>query len=140
MTPIPSPRSKKKARIEIIPLIDIIFFLLATFVMVSLSMVKNRAIPLNLPPAATGVPQEHKDYTTISIDAHGAIFFDKRPIETARLDEEMKHLTAGDPDPKIFIAGDAKADLGTAIAVLDAARKLGVTKVAIETQPLHPPR
>ncbi len=57
MTPIPSPRSKKRARIEIIPLIDIIFFLLATFVMVSLSMVKNKAIPVNLPPASTGAPQ-----------------------------------------------------------------------------------
>ncbi len=44
MTTIPSPRSSRRARIEIIPLIDIIFFLLATFVMVSLSMVKNRAI------------------------------------------------------------------------------------------------
>ena len=53
MTSIPSPRSSRRARIEIIPLIDIIFFLLATFVMVSLSMVKNRAIPVNLPVAST---------------------------------------------------------------------------------------
>jgi biopolymer transport protein ExbD len=136
MIPIPSPRSKKKARIEIIPLIDIIFFLLATFVMVSLSMVKNRAIPVNLPAATTGANQEHKDITTISIDSHGAIFFDKRPVDAARLDEELRHLKAANPDPRIFIAGDAKAELGTAIAVLDAARKLGVIKVAIETQPM----
>lgn len=57
MTKIPSPRSNKRARIEIIPLIDIIFFLLATFVMVSLSMVQNRGIPVTLPAAATGAPQ-----------------------------------------------------------------------------------
>ena len=49
MTTIPSPRSKRRARIEIIPLIDIIFFLLATFVMVSLSMVKE------LGPVLTGL-------------------------------------------------------------------------------------
>jgi len=139
MTPIPSPRSKKKARIEIIPLIDIIFFLLATFVMVSMSMVKNRAIPLILPAASSGVQQDQKDFTTISIDSHGAIFFDKRPVDGAQLDEELKHIKAASADSRILIAGDAKAELGTAIAVLDAARRLGLTKVAIETQPLKPP-
>ncbi len=51
---IPSPRAARKARIEIIPLIDIIFFLLATFVMMSLSMIKNRGIPVNLPVASSG--------------------------------------------------------------------------------------
>ena len=56
MTTIPSPRSTRRARIEIIPLIDIIFFLLATFVMVSLSMIQNRGIPVQLPAATTGVP------------------------------------------------------------------------------------
>jgi biopolymer transport protein ExbD len=56
MTIIPSPRGQKRARIEIIPLIDIMFFLLATFVMVSLSMVKNQGIPVRLPSAATGQP------------------------------------------------------------------------------------
>ena len=50
---IPAPAGRKKARIEIIPLIDVVFFLLATFVMVSLSMVKNEGISVNLPTAAT---------------------------------------------------------------------------------------
>ena len=51
---IPSPRPQRRARIEIIPLIDIIFFLLATFVMVSLSMVKSKGLPVTLAGAATG--------------------------------------------------------------------------------------
>lgn len=135
MIPVPSPRSKKRARIEIIPLIDIIFFLLATFVMVSLSMVKNSAIPVNLPAAATGVPQERNDSVVISIDSAGALFFNKQPVDAPALEAALKDLLAQNPDPRIFINGDTKAEFGKAIAVLDEVRKLGITKVAIETEP-----
>jgi len=139
MTPIPSPRSKKRARIEIIPLIDIIFFLLATFVMVSLSMVKNKAIPVNLPAAATGASQEPDESTTISINAAGELFFNKQPVDDSHLEEALKQLLAQNPDPHVFISGDTKAEFGKAIAVLDLARKLGITKVAIATQPKPAP-
>ncbi|MGB8466262.1 MAG: biopolymer transporter ExbD, partial [Terrimicrobiaceae bacterium] len=71
---IPSPRATRKARIEIIPLIDIIFFLLATFVMMSLSMIKNRGIPVNLPVASSGVAQERKDYAAITVTAEGVLY------------------------------------------------------------------
>jgi biopolymer transport protein ExbD len=139
MTPIPSPRSKRRARIEIIPLIDIIFFLLATFVMVSLSMVKNRAIPVNLPAASTSAAQEARDFATISISAAGNLFFNKQPVDSAGLDSALAQLQAANPDPRVFIHGDADAAFGKAIAVLDQVRRLGITKVAIETQPKPEP-
>ncbi len=139
MTPIPSPRSKRRARIEIIPLIDIIFFLLATFVMVSLSMVKNRGIHVNLPGASTGAPQEPGNFATISIDATGSLFFNKQPVTLDQLGDYLKDLIASDSDPRVFINGDTKAEFGKAIAVLDEVRSLGITKVAIETQPKAEP-
>ena len=135
MTSIPSPRSKRRPRIEIIPLIDIIFFLLATFMMVSLSMVKNRGIHVNLPAASTGAPQEPGDFATISIDATGGLFFNKRPVTAAQLGDELKQLLSSNSDPRVFINGDAKAEFGKAIAVLDEVRSLGIRKVAIETRP-----
>ncbi len=135
MTPIPSPRSKRRARIEIIPLIDIIFFLLATFVMVSLSMVKNRGIAVNLPAAATGAPQEHTESATISIRADGTLFFNKQAVDEIQLEAALQQLLRENSDPRIYIRGDTKAAFGNAIAALDAVRKLGITKVAIETQP-----
>ena len=135
MTPIPSPRSKRRARIEIIPLIDIIFFLLATFVMVSLSMVKNRAIHVNLPAAATGTQEEPGDFATISIDAAGGMFFNKQPVDAAQLESALKQLIAVNAEPRVFIHGDENAAFGKAIAVLDEVRSLGITKVAIETRP-----
>jgi biopolymer transport protein ExbD len=139
MTPIPSPRSRRKARIEIIPLIDIIFFLLATFVMVSLSMVKNRAIPVHLPATSTGAPQERGSFATISITAQGEVFFNKEPVTAAQLQASLRELIATNPDPKVFINGDRKAEFGAAIGVLDAVRERGITKIAIETQPKAEP-
>ena len=57
MPSLPSPRGKTRPRLEIIPFIDIMFFLLATFMMVSLSMIKNEGLPVKLPQAATATPQ-----------------------------------------------------------------------------------
>ena len=85
MTVIPSPRSKRHARIEIIPLIDIMFFLLATFVMVSLSMVKSHGVPVRLPSTATGQQIEHKDFSTISVTASGQVYIDKEEVSLAQL-------------------------------------------------------
>ena len=135
MIVIASPRSKKRARIEIIPLIDIVFFLLATFVMVSLSMVRNQGIAVHLPRAATGAPQEHTETTTLSISAEGAVYFNKEPVDAPGLETALRQLLTKDNDPRVVINGDAKAEFGTAISVLDTARRLGITKVAIQTQP-----
>lgn len=131
---IPSPRAARKARIEIIPLIDIIFFLLATFVMVSLSMVKNKVIPVNLPVAASGAPQDRKDHAVITITREGELYFDKEPLKMEQLPARLRRLQTEQADPKVFINGDDKAYFGQAVAVLDEIRRLGISKVAIETK------
>lgn len=132
---IPSPRSSKRARIEIIPLIDIIFFLLATFVMVSLSMVKSKGVPVNLPVAATGEPQNRDEFTSITVTAENAILFNRQPITAGELPELLAKLKAGTPDPKVFVNGDEASRLGVTIGILDEVRKSGISKVAFETRP-----
>ncbi len=131
---IPSSRPKKQARIEIVPLIDIMFFLLATFVMVSLSMVKNRGITVVLPQAATGAPEERKDHVSISLKESGQVYLDKQEISQEQLGDALRKLRDQNPDLKVFINGDQDARLGLAIAVLDEARRLGIAKVAFETR------
>jgi biopolymer transport protein ExbD len=132
---VPSPRSNKKARIEIIPLIDIIFFLLATFVMVSLSMVKNQGIPVNLPVASTGAAQERQNYASITITENGEIHFNQEKVTLDQLNERLRQLKIDQPDPRIFINGDEKASFGKAVSLLDEVRRHGITRVAIETRP-----
>ena len=136
---IPSIRPRKHARIEIVPLIDIMFFLLATFVIVSLSMVKNRGIPVILPAASTGAAQEHTEHVTVSIVGTGQLYLDKREVSQEQLVAELRALHDANADLRIFIQGDENARLGLAIAVLDETRKLGITKVAFETRPKAQP-
>jgi biopolymer transport protein ExbD len=135
---IPSPRAKKNARSEIVPLIDIIFFLLATFVMVILSMVKNKGVPVNLPTATTAQPQERKDFASITLTERGEIYFNKEVVTPAALELHLKDLLAQNPDAKVFINGDAKAEFGKAVEALDTVRRLGITKIAIETKNQKP--
>jgi biopolymer transport protein ExbD len=131
---IPSPRSRKRARIEIIPLIDVIFFLLATFMMVSLSMVKNVGIKVNLPAASTSTPQERNDRTTISVTKDGNLFFNSETLSLEQLPDRLQQLKSTQTDPKVFINGDEKAFFGSAVEVLDDLHKAGITKVAIDTK------
>src|SRR5438046_2095361 len=116
---IPSPRPSRRARIEIIPLIDIIFFLLATFVLVSLSMVKNNGIAVRLPTASSASPQEQKDAVTISVAESGLLFLNKEEIALDQLPARLRVLKAeGGEDLRLLINGDENARLGLAISVL----------------------
>ena len=137
MTSVPSPRSNRRARIEIIPLIDIIFFLLATFAMVSLSMIQNRGIPLELPEAATGTTQARENAATISITEGGEIYFDREPVDVDALEAALRRL-AGTPEARVFLNGDRRAEFGRVTEVLDEVRRAGIRRVAIETRPKPP--
>jgi len=131
---IPRSLPKKHARIEIVPLIDIMFFLLATFVMVSLSMVKNRGIAVVVPQAASGTSEDRREHVSISLSEAGQLYLDKQELSQEQLVEALRKLKAQNPELKVFINGDQNARLGLAIAVLDETRKLGISKVAFETQ------
>ncbi len=132
---IPMPNVRKRARIEIIPLIDIIFFLLATFVMVSLSMVKLEGIKVNLPVATTSVPQESPDVVTVSISQQGMFYFNDEEMGLDVLILRLRDLKDKNPDVAVLINGDQKAFFGDAIGLLDEIRRMGLHKVTIQTKP-----
>jgi biopolymer transport protein ExbD len=131
---LPSPRATRRARIEIIPLIDIMFFLLATFVMVSLSLVQNQAVPVRLPVAVSGAPQERKQQVVLSITEMGSLYYNQEPIIIEALPARLAQLKKEQADPKVFIHGDGNTAFSLVVAVLDETRKAGISKVAIETQ------
>jgi biopolymer transport protein ExbD len=135
---IPLPGARRRARIEIIPLIDIVFFLLATFVMVSLSMVKNQGIPVSLPVSSTSGPQSRDNFNVVTVTETGEIYFDKEKISMEALVARLKKLKYANRDPRIFLNGDTRTELGSVVKVLDEIRKQGITKVAIQTTPSKP--
>ncbi len=133
---IPAPSVKRRARIEIIPLIDIIFFLLATFVMTSLSMVKNQGVTVQLPQARSAqVRDAAEDWTTITVDASSVVYWNKERIGLEDLPSKFGELKSKTADPKILIQGDKAAVFGDAVEVLDEARSAGISKVSIQTRP-----
>src|SRR5213595_225292 len=103
---VTSPVPKHKARIEIIPLIDIMFFLLASFMMVSLSQVHMKGVKVNLPKGSSGDTQNKKDYVSFSVDKDGYIYFDKDRINYEDVPSKLKPLFATNPEAKIFIRAD----------------------------------
>ncbi|MBI2884547.1 MAG: biopolymer transporter ExbD [Candidatus Omnitrophica bacterium] len=137
---IPTPTARRRARIEIIPLIDIMFFLLATFVMVSLSMIKNQGIPVTLPAASSGVPQEPAAAATVTITEQGDIYLDHEAVTAESLSARLQAKHAAEPDLRVVLHGDERALFGSAIQVLDDIRLLGITKIAVQTRPQEPRR
>lgn len=123
----------ERPRIEIIPLIDIIFFLLATFIMVSLSMVKNQGMTITLPKAATGQPQPSSASATVTITDDGRLYLNREPVTFDNLPERLEALRHRDPELRVVFNGDHLAYFGDVVKALDEARKLGIEKVAIQT-------
>src|SRR5262245_61170764 len=97
----------KRARIEIIPLIDIIFFLLATFIMVSLSMTKNQGVQVALPAAGSaaslGDQREMDKALTLSVTEKGDVFFNKEKITLAQLPLKLQTYKSTTTDPRVII-------------------------------------
>jgi len=127
-----SPISKKHARIEIIPLIDIMFFLLASFMMVSLSQVSLKGMKVNLPVGASGEVQNKKDYVSLSVDKDGYYYFDKTKIALEDILPRLQQIYRINPEAKIFIRGDAEAVHGNVTRMLDQIRSSGFTKLSFE--------
>jgi len=104
---VSSPIPHKKARIEIIPLIDIMFFLLASFMMVSLSQVHMKGIKVNLPTGASGQSQSKRDYISVSVDSNGNPYFDKQMMTYEALTARWGAVHQENPEAKVFVRGIA---------------------------------
>lgn len=129
---VASPIPKKHARIEIIPLIDIMFFLLASFMMVSLSQTTMKGMKVNLPVGASGKTQSKKDYVSLSVDKDGYYYFDKTRIALEEILPKLQQVYRTNPEAKIFIRGDMEAVHGNVTRMLDQIRSSGFSKLSFE--------
>ena len=128
-----------EARIEIIPLIDIMFFLLAAFMLVSLSMVNMKSVKVNLPTATTATPDTKKDFLNISVDKAGLAFLDQKPVGNNELAQMLAAAQKTNATLRVFISGDQDARHGDVIRVLDLVRSTGIEKVAFEIREASKP-
>ncbi|MBI4623038.1 MAG: biopolymer transporter ExbD [Verrucomicrobia bacterium] len=126
--------ARKKARIEIIPLIDVIFFLLATFVLFTLSLNKTEGIKVTLPQSFTGEARRTEGTATVTVTEQGTIAWNKDFINLDEFLTRLKVFHSQNPDGEILINGDAEALFNAVIYVFDEARKAGIEKVKVETK------
>ena len=127
-------RERKRARIEIIPMIDVVFFLLVFFMMASLSMTVYRGLPVNLPRATSGsTPPAESAAITVSRD--GQAYLDRQPVTREVLGQRLRGLVGANPLVAIIITADEAAMHGRVVDVLDEVRTAGVTRMAIAIRP-----
>jgi len=127
-------RSMKKARIEIIPMIDTIFFLLVFFMISTLSMSQYKGMSVNLPKAASG-QQAPAESAAITIDKDDRLFLDKRPVDKSSLGDLLRQALTKNPELLVVINADDGVAHGRVVEVMDIARIANVVKMAIAVKP-----
>lgn len=132
-----SPIQIKKARIEIIPLIDVMFFLLASFMMVSLSMQRLRTLKMDLPSAVAQRSTEKPQMIEVKVDRSGGVTVDNRRYTLPELHEMVKERVKGDTNLPVYIKADNATTHGNVINLVDVLKATGARKVsfAIDVAP-----
>ncbi|MEB3225255.1 MAG: biopolymer transporter ExbD [Synechococcus sp.] len=124
---------KKSAGINIVPMIDIIFSILAYFIISTLYLTKSEGLSVNLPGASTAQQQPSAEIT-VTVDAAGDIFLNQTPIQITALQEGVRRLMAEAPKTLVIINADKTVTHGAVIAVMDELRQIEGATLAIATQ------
>jgi biopolymer transport protein ExbD len=131
---LPRKGNLKKARIEIIPMIDTIFFLLVFFMISTLSMARFTGVQVNLPKAASG-SQPPTETVVISVTKDGQLFFNKNTVSEERLHQSLRAELAKNPELLVVINADDGVQHGKVVEILDQARQTGAAKLSIAVKP-----
>lgn len=135
---VSSPIPHKRARIEIIPLIDIMFFLLASFMMVSLSQTHMKGIRVNLPsPVATVTPPD-PTVVQVQVLSGNATYINRQYVADDQVLPQLFALHQANPDVKVSISADEQALHGDVITLLDRVRSTGITKIGYSVRSAPP--
>ena len=129
-TPIP----EKKSRLEIIPLIDIMFFLLASFMMISLQMQIVRTVKANFPTATLATSSTKPDTVNLLVNRDGQVSVDQKMISFTKLNSLLTNRYSANTNLPVYITGAQDTTHGSVVYVLDLVRRAGISHVAIAVQ------
>ncbi len=115
---------QKEARIEVIPLIDVIFFLLATFVLFTLSLNRIQSIDINLPQAVPNAkPQDDEDKPiTVQVSDNGNYYWNQELLSLPEVVYRLGNYAAEEPNPRVLLTTDDLARYGDVVELLDKVR------------------
>lgn len=131
-------RELKRTKIEIIPMIDTMFFLLVFFMLSSLALVRLNGLPVNLPRASTAPKQAAADLT-VTVDKSRAVFVNKERVALADVGAKLLEK-AGGPNvdlsqASVVINADKTVPHGDVVRCMDEARGVGISRFSIATSP-----
>ena len=128
-------RQHRRGRIEIIPMIDVMFFLLVTFMLASLSMQNLHSLPVNL-PQGRAAPMQPKTPVTLTITGDSNIFLDKTPVTLETLASTLKPMLEG-PEASVIVAADTTAPYGVTVNAMIQARTAGAQHFLIAVKHIN---
>ena len=132
---IRSPIPRRRTRLEIIPLIDIMFFLLASFMMVTLQMQKVRTLKASLPTATLARSTAKPDVINLTVDKFGGVEVDNKVIPFPELLMLLTDRQKANTNVPVYISGTRDATHGSVVYVLDFVKRAGIQRVAIAVKP-----
>jgi biopolymer transport protein ExbD len=124
----------KRARVEMLPLIDVVFLLLVFFIYAMLSMVVHHGVEVQLPQAGSAVV-DTREHVLVTIDAENRTFVNGKPVAREGLAGAVRDALTDAPDAPVFLDGDTTVELGEWLAVLDLLRQAGIKEASIRCTP-----
>ena len=115
-------------------MIDIMFFLLASFMMASLAMIRLQSMEMSL-PTATVASSKKKDMIDVNVKRNGDIWVDKTPISYVDFNRMLSNRFEANTNLQVYIKGDDEATHGMVINVLDVVRQQGIKNVSFALNP-----
>ncbi len=126
-------RTKKKPAFMIIPMIDIIFFLLVFFMMNSLQTIAQKALSVQLPQAQNAAAPVQMPII-LTVDAEGHITMDNRPVSIEEASDLMKRHMSENANAAVILQADHRTAHGQVVAVMDMLKAAGVKRLAIAAE------
>ena len=125
--------TNKKARIEMLPLIDIVFLLLVFFIYAMLSMAVHRGLPIVLPASSSAVIDKEL-VLSVTVKANGSIFIDKEPVAFESLAAALIHKAGESAEPGVLLFADRNLSYQRLFKVLDQIRKAGIERISLQAE------
>lgn len=127
-------REKTQPLVMIIPMIDIMLFLLVFFMISTIYMVQTNSLPVSLPQSASAKQDTRPNIVPITVLESGDVLFDKDNVPNQQLGEKVHAALEADKDVIFVLRGDKSARYESVVAVLDLLKKSGAHKVSIATE------
>lgn len=125
---------ESEAQINIVPMIDIIFSILAFFIISSMFLSKSEGLPVNLPQASTAAVQTETVKLTISIDAEGMLMLDEKAVVLEDLEQAVRDRMKAEPVSVVVLKADKAVEHGQVVDVMDRVRRIEGAKLAIAAE------